>query len=146
MKQNTFTAHGGKLLDLIVSHERRQELEHEARDMPAITLSRAALADLELLINGGFSPLCGFMNQSNYEQVLTNMRLCNGTLWPMPVCLEVADTELKGLQLGSPTALRDKEGFMPAALHIDDIWRAEHQKSFHYIIFLFSSHNLGHLM
>ncbi len=56
-----------------------------------ITLDARASADLELLGNGGFAPLTGFMGSADYFRVLSEMRLANGRPWPLPITLRVAD-------------------------------------------------------
>ena len=117
--------HGGELLDLVVDEERARVLRTLARDLRSITLSRRQASDLELLLNGAYSPLRGFMCSADYESVLDRMRLQDGTLWPMPVCLDVSEAEARGLEAGQSVALRDSEGFMLAVLHLEDIWPAD---------------------
>jgi len=73
-------------------------------------------------MNGAFSPLRGFMNQLDYESVLDRMRLQDGTIWPIPICLDVSETEAQSLEAGQSVALRDPEGFMLAVLHVEEIW------------------------
>ncbi|MCB1034689.1 MAG: adenylyltransferase, partial [Acidobacteria bacterium] len=114
--------HGGDLVDLQVSPERVRELKEASRDWPSIDLSPRQLNDLELLVNGAFSPLTGFLNRADYDSVLANMRLADGTLWPIPVNLEVSEGIAKGLESGSKLALRDPEGVMLAVLHVGDVW------------------------
>ena len=117
--------HGGELLDLVVDEERALVLRTLARDLRSITLSRRQASDLELLLNGAYSPLRGFMCSADYESVLDRMRLQDGTLWPVPVCLDVSEAEARGLEAGQSVALRDSEGFMLAVLHLEDIWPAD---------------------
>src|ERR1700733_6408272 len=63
----------------------------EDSDIPSVTLTQRQLCDLELLMNGGFYPLDGFMDSKNYERVVLEMRLKNGTVWPMPIVLDISD-------------------------------------------------------
>ncbi|MFH1491150.1 MAG: bifunctional sulfate adenylyltransferase/adenylylsulfate kinase, partial [Pseudomonadota bacterium] len=72
-------------------------------------------------LNGAFSPLEGFMSNTDYESVLDRMRLQDGTLWPIPVCLDIGEVEASRLEAGQSVALRDSEGFMLAVMHIEDI-------------------------
>lgn len=116
------TAHNGDLVNLIVDSERAVILKNLSTSLQSITLSRSSVSDLELLMNGGFSPLTGFMNRTDYESVLDRMRLQNGTLWPIPICLGVSDSQAESVESGQSIALRDNEGFMLAILHIKDIW------------------------
>ncbi len=113
---------GGELVNLIVDGERAGVLKELSLDLSSITLKDDTACDLELLMNGGFSPLTGFMNQDDYESVLDEMRLKDGTLWPMPVCLDVSEAAAGRLEVGQRVALRDNEGFMLAVMKIESIW------------------------
>lgn len=124
----SYTAHGGDLVNLIVSEERSGVLKALSRSLQSITLSQPAVFDLELLLNGAFSPLTGFMTRSDYESVLDRMRLQDKTLWPIPVCLGISASEARRLESGQSLALRDNEGFMLAILHIKDIWPVEKER------------------
>ena len=118
--------HGGKLIQLQVPDERAAELKSHSKEWPSWDLTARQLCDLELLMSGGFSPLSGFMNRADYEGVCHNLRLANGTLWPMPITLDVAEEFAKKLTAGSSTvALRDPEGVMLAVLHVEDIWQPD---------------------
>jgi len=116
------TPHGGSLVNLIVSEARAVELRNASQAFPSWDLTPRQLCDLELLANGGFSPLTGFMARADYEPVRDHMRLSSGTLWPMPITLDVTEAFAKGLAAGSDVALRDPEGVMLAVLHVEDIW------------------------
>jgi sulfate adenylyltransferase len=118
--------HGGELVELIAAPERGSELKSHSREWPSWDLTARQLCDLELLLSGGFSPLNGFMNKADYEGVCHNMRLSNGTLWPMPITLDVTEEFAKKLTPGSSkVALRDPEGVMLAVLHVSDVWQPD---------------------
>lgn len=117
--------HGGTLIDLIAPAERRRELQDASRDWPSLDLTPRQICDLELLLNGGFSPLTGFLGRTDYESVIENMRLADGTLWPIPVTLDVAEDLARDLEPGQSLALRDPEGVMLAALHVGDVWQPD---------------------
>ena len=114
--------HGGELVSLLVDDDRATVLKEIALKLPDITLNERQLCDLELLATGVFSPLRGFMTRSDYESVLDRMRLQDGTLWPMPVCLDITETRARSLEAGQSVALRDPEGFLLAVMHVADIW------------------------
>ena len=114
--------HGGSLVNLIVDEERKNTLKDLSLHIPSIILSGRHLCDLELLMNGAFSPLTGFMTHPDYESVLDRMHLQEGTLWPMPVCLDVTEVQSGQLEAGQSVALRDPEGFMLAVMHIEELW------------------------
>lgn len=92
------------------------------------TLSNRQLCDLELILNGGFSPLEGFLNKKDYENVLENMRLKNNSLWPIPVTLDVTEKFADSIRSGEKIYLKDKEGFSLATLTVKDIWYPNFQK------------------
>jgi len=119
-------AHGGELVQLIVSAERSAELKSHSREWPSWDLSPRQLCDLELLLSGGFSPLRGFMTRADYDGVCNNMRLTSGVLWPMPITLDVTEEFAKKLQPGSSRiALRDPEGVMLAVLNVEEVWQPD---------------------
>ena len=111
--------------DLLVDESTAEELRQASLAFPSLTLSRRQLCDLELLINGGFSPLGGFMDRTTYEAVLAGCRLPDGSPWPMPVVLDVDADFAQELEAGVKVALRDAEGFMPAALTVTEVWEAD---------------------
>ncbi len=117
--------HGGKLVNLIAESERAMDLQKLSKNLQSITLSNRQLSDLELLMNGALSPLRGFMTREEYESVRDNMRLPDGTLWPVPICLDISEAQAKELKPGQSVALRDAEGFMVAVLTLEDIWAAD---------------------
>ena len=121
----TIHPHGGVLTDLSVDGARAEELKNASKDYPSLTLTQRQMCDLEMLLNGGFSPLKGFMNRADYEAVLEAMQLADGTLWPLPVVLDVDEDFAAGLEKGQYIALRDPEGFMPAVMEIEDIWQPD---------------------
>ncbi len=125
MASNLIQPHGGELTDLMVDNATAEELKAESRDLPSFTLQPRHLCDLELLLNGGFSPLRGFMGQADYEQVCSDMRLADGTLWPMPITLDVDGDTAEAAQAAGRLALRDIEGVMLAVLTVDDVWQPD---------------------
>ncbi len=117
--------HGGELVDLLVDADRAAELKAASRDWPSWDLTPRQLCDLELLTNGAFSPLRGFLGKADYDSVCSKLRLVDGTLWPMPITLDVSREAADGLEPGSTLALRDPEGVMLAVLHVSDIWEPD---------------------
>ncbi|VVC76625.1 putative bifunctional SAT/APS kinase [Aquicella siphonis] len=102
-----------------------EECKILALDLPSLTLSRRNVCDIELIMNGGFAPLKGFMNKADFESVLHSMRLTDGTLWPMPVTLDVDEKFAKDIMPGQKIALRDTEGLLLAILEVSDVWKAD---------------------
>src|ERR1700674_5456282 len=81
--------YGGELVNLFSSDERRIELMAASKTWVSWDLSGRQLCDLELLLSGACSPLRGFLSKANYESVCVSMRLANGSLWPIPVVLDI---------------------------------------------------------
>jgi sulfate adenylyltransferase len=126
MFQDTMIApHGGTLKNLVVDASRAAELQADSKNWKSWDLTPRQLCDLELLMNGGFSPLTGFMSRADYDAVCQTMRLANGTLWPMPITLDVPEATASAVKVGETLALRDPEGVMLAALHVEDVWQPD---------------------
>jgi sulfate adenylyltransferase len=117
--------HGGTLVDLVVGDDQAAELKKASREWESWDLTARQLCDLELLANGGFSPLRGFMGRKDYESVCDSMRLADGTLWPMPITLDVSEELAGKLEPGHKLALRDPEGVMLAVLHVEEVWQPD---------------------
>ncbi|MXY24999.1 MAG: bifunctional sulfate adenylyltransferase/adenylylsulfate kinase [Acidobacteria bacterium] len=119
------TPHGGKLVDLFATDADGAGLKEASRDWPSHDLTERQLCDLELLGTGAFSPLTGFMTQPDYDRVCAEMRLADGTLWPIPITLDVSEDLAGSLTPGSRLALRDPEGVMLAVVDVEDIWQPD---------------------
>ena len=110
---------------LVVHFRRAEVLRSEALDLVSIDLNERQLFDLELLMNRGFYPLTGFMDKDSYESVLHHMVLPDGTVWPIPICLDVNEARAGLLTPGQRVALNDQEGFLLAILTVSDIWQPD---------------------
>lgn len=108
-------------VDLAVSAVRAEELRRMS--CPSIVLDETGLCDLELLGNGAFAPLRGFMVKRDYESVRDTMRLTDGTLWPIPICLTAP--ERGELREGGMAGLRNVEGVLLGVLHVDEIFECD---------------------
>jgi sulfate adenylyltransferase len=113
------------LVDLRVGTERAAELSTRAVRWPSWQLTRRQLCDLELLACGAFTPLTTFLGRADYESVCARMRLTDGTLWPIPVTLDIPEDVLAAADRAGTLALRDPEGVMLAALDIREAWRPD---------------------
>jgi len=118
-------AHGGALKDLYLSGEEADSQKAKAKSLKSLDLSHRQFCDLELLLNGGFSPLEGFLTQTDYDSVVENSRLQNGVLWPIPITLDVTQEFAAGIEIGETIALRDEEGVIIALLDVSDCWRPD---------------------
>ncbi|ESW59512.1 MAG: adenylylsulfate kinase [Rhodobacter sp. CACIA14H1] len=114
--------------ELYVSPESAQKLKHEAGSLPSWDLTPRQICDLELLMNGGFHPLKGFQSEADYNGTVENMRTADGTLWPIPVTLDVSEKFAETVAPGQDIALRDQEGVILAILSITDKWTPNKSK------------------
>lgn len=113
-------------METLIVHGRRIEiLKKQAITMLSIFLDDATLCDLELLLNRGYFPLCGYNTKKEYTSIIETMRLPGGTLWPIPLTISVAPDTAQKISPGEPVALRDREGFMLAVLHVKELWRPD---------------------
>jgi sulfate adenylyltransferase len=112
--------YGGTLVNLFVPADKVQEARAAAALLPSIQISDRAVCDLELLSTGAFSPLQTFMGEADYKRVLDEMRLADGTLWPIPVTLPVFDDA--PVAVGNQIALRDPHNNLLATMTVKEIY------------------------
>ncbi|MEL6516497.1 MAG: bifunctional sulfate adenylyltransferase/adenylylsulfate kinase [Pseudomonadota bacterium] len=106
--------------ELYVSYDSALKLKVEAGELTSWDLTPRQICDLELLTNGGFNPLKGFLGEDDYKSVVNDMRLTDGTLWPMPITLDVSDAFAETVEPGQDIALRDQEGVILAIMSVTD--------------------------
>jgi sulfate adenylyltransferase len=126
--EHLIAPHGGTLSDLLVDEDQAEALKTVSGDFLSISLNQRQLCDLELLMSGAFSPLSGFMAQAAYESVVSKLHLPDGTLWSIPVTLDVPAAQAEKIEAGQQLALRDDEGFMLAVLTVADKWQPDKQR------------------
>ena len=117
--------HGSHLVDLVVDRGRAAEIREQSRDWPSVDLGPRQLCDLELLINGAYSPLEGYIGAADHQSVCSQMRLSNGVFWPIPVVLNIPVQLADRVATGDSLALRDREGVMIAALKVDECYQRD---------------------
>ena len=108
--------------ELYVSYDSAQKLKVEAADLTSHDLTPRQICDLELLMNGGFNPLKGFLSEADYNGVVENMRTADGHLWPIPITLDVTEGFAETIEIGQDIALRDQEGVILATMTVTDKW------------------------
>lgn len=114
--------HGGVLRELYLPPAEAEALKQRSGNLPSLQLDTRQLCDLELLLCGAFSPLQGFLGRADYHGVVEDMRLADGTLWPIPITLEVSEAFSARLAPGSEVVLRDNQGVPLAVLDVQDIY------------------------
>ncbi|MGI2901872.1 sulfate adenylyltransferase [Tolypothrix sp. VBCCA 56010] len=120
---DTIAPHGGQLVNRIASAEQREEFLSKADVLPQVQLDERAVSDLEMIAIGGFSPLTGFMNQSDYDRVVSQMRLANGVVWSIPITLSVSEEIASGLTEGNLIRLDNPKGEFIGVLQLTQKYR-----------------------
>lgn len=114
-----------EIVELYADATRTAELKASLGEMSVWALTKRQSCDLELLAAGGFAPLTGFLGRKEYESVVRHMRLTDGSIWPIPITLDVSEGFAEGLSQGDKVALSDPEGVPTAVLTVEDIWRPD---------------------
>jgi sulfate adenylyltransferase len=131
MKDNTNhhilnSPYGGKLVNLVVQAEEKEELLARSSRLPSVQISPRSLCDLELLASGAFSPLDRFMGKADYERVLTEMRMTNGILFPIPITLPVDEHALPSW--GEAITISDARNNTIAVMQIEEVYHYDPQR------------------
>jgi sulfate adenylyltransferase len=119
--------HGGELKNLYLDAAGVAAEKARARDLPSWDLTMRQTCDIEMLLNGAFSPLEGFLGEDDYRKVVSDMRLASGVLWPMPINLDVTPAFADKIKKGDHIALRDAEGVLVATMEVSSIYRPDKQ-------------------
>jgi sulfate adenylyltransferase len=114
--------HGGTLVNRFVDDAQRDALIADAASLPSITLSSKQACDLEMIAIGAFSPLTGFVGKADFERICTDMRLADGTVWPIPITLAVDDETKATLSEGGRAALYHSDGTLLAVMDITEMY------------------------
>jgi sulfate adenylyltransferase len=123
----TIAPHGGELKNLYLSGDALNRARQESAGLKGWDLNPRQLNDLELLLNGAFSPLTGFLDQTDYQHVVHESRLASGVLWPIPIVLDVSESFAADLKPGARIALRDPEGAPLAILELGSLYRPDRE-------------------
>ncbi len=112
---------------LLVDSQTAPELKKEALRLPSWDLNSRQIWDSELLLNGAFSPLDGYLGRDDYARVCRELRLANGALWPMPITLDVPEDFAEKLSAGDRLTLRHPEGMALGLLTVSDVWQPDRE-------------------
>ena len=111
-----------------MNNQSKDILKKKSINYPSWVLTDRQICDLEMILNGGFSPLGGFLGKDDYESVINDLRLNDGRLWPIPIMLDVTSEFAQSISIGNKITLKDKEGFSLAIMEITDIWEPDRIK------------------
>src|SRR5690625_3950243 len=120
--------HGGLLISRELTGQKRQEALRGAEKLPSITVNSWIISDMELLGTGGFSPLKGFMVQADYESVVENTRLADGTVWSIPITLPVTEAQAKSFHIGESIALKGKDGTIYGTITLEEKYAYDQER------------------
>ncbi len=120
--------HGGTLIDRLASPTQRQEFADKAEFLPRVSLSARSLSDLQMMAIGAFSPLTGFMNQADYDRVVSDMRLTNGLPWSIPITLPVTAAIADTLQVDTLVRLEDSNDQFVGVLELSQKYPYDKEK------------------
>ncbi|OKH16786.1 sulfate adenylyltransferase [Fischerella major NIES-592] len=120
--------HGGQLVNRIATPEQKEVFLSKAEFLPRVQLDQRAVSDLEMIAIGGFSPLTGFMNQQDYDRVVAEMRLANGTVWSIPITLSVSAEVAASLTEGGLVRLDNPEGRFIGVLELSQKYRYDKKR------------------
>ncbi|MFC4558001.1 sulfate adenylyltransferase [Virgibacillus kekensis] len=114
------TPHGGVLVNRELSDDKKQEKLKNAESLNSLTVSAWTVSDIELIGIGGFSPLKGFMGQKDYESVVSNYQLADGTVWTIPITLSVSQEEAEQYKIGEEITLKGKDGIIYGTMELEE--------------------------
>ncbi|GAB2568833.1 sulfate adenylyltransferase [Gracilibacillus alcaliphilus] len=118
--QETITAHGGTLINREAKGAERERLLEQAASYPKLTINEWSISDLELIGIGGFSPLKGFLGEKDYQAVVNDLHLADGTIWSIPINLAVTEAEANSLTIGDQVALYGEDGILYGTLQLEE--------------------------
>ncbi|WP_163099843.1 sulfate adenylyltransferase [Peribacillus alkalitolerans] len=126
--------HGGRLIQAYEEDFPLQEVKK------TIEIDSMALSDLELIAIGAYSPLEGFLNSLDYQQVVNQMRLVNGIVWSLPITLPVNQQTANTIKVGDRVRLNYK-GETYGVIEVEDIYQPDKEKE---ALLVFGTTDLAH--
>ena len=121
--------HGGELVNRTAENEKKNELKNKAKDLPSIKINFDELTAVNNIATGLFSPIEGFMTKKDYQNVVANIRLADGTVWSIPIILGVTPEEADNLKKGQDVALYfEEDNKLYAILHLEEKYKYDQKK------------------
>ena len=133
--------HGGILCDLLIQGEKLNQLKKDSLHLESLTLNDRQLCDIEMLLNGSFSPLIGFLTEADYNSVVNSLHLSDGKIWPIPITLDVKQEFSKSITIGDKIVLRDHEGVAIAIMTVSDKWTPDKENEAELV---YGTQDIGH--
>ena len=121
------TPHGGTLINRLVEGDEAASLLEKAAGLPSMTLNSREISDLEMITVGAMSPLQGFMGEEDYNNVLENMRMADGTAWPLPVVLATKGDDAAP-EVGTTLALKNEDGTIYGTMDVTSVWTMDKER------------------
>ncbi|MGM0417504.1 MAG: bifunctional sulfate adenylyltransferase/adenylylsulfate kinase [Thermodesulfobacteriota bacterium] len=128
MKSHLNPPYKGQLVNLSVDQNKAADFKNKANELVQVALNLRTILDFELLANGAYSPLQGFMTKKDYISVLEKMELSDNTFWPLPICLDIDLATYEKIKNENQIALTDPEGFQLGIMDVEDIWTPDKKK------------------
>ncbi|UOQ49972.1 sulfate adenylyltransferase [Gracilibacillus caseinilyticus] len=129
----TIEAHGGNLVNREVTGAEREQLLNKAEQFKKITINAWSISDLELIGIGGFSPLTGFLGEKDYQEVVENLHLADGTVWSIPINLAVTEAEANELEIGEHIALYGEDDVLYGTLELTEKYSYDQEKEAQFV-------------
>lgn len=120
VQRTSIDPHGGKLIQRELSGKDRVEYLEKCKSLSSLTISKWNISDLEMISNGAFSPLVGFMGKEDYRSVIKDMHLANGLPWTIPITLPVTKEEASRLNIGDEVALYSDDGELAGIIQVEE--------------------------
>jgi sulfate adenylyltransferase len=138
----TIKPHGGTLISRLVPDEQKAALLEKAVSLPKIAVNAWTISDIDLIAIGGFSPLTGFLKESDYNSVVSSMRLQDGTVWSIPITLSASTEEVASLVVGGQAALiGSDDDVIYAIIDVESVYTVDRQ---HEAVHVFKTDDLAH--
>ena len=90
--------HGGKLINKVLSLREKREILAKVNKLRSLALNKEQVKDVKNIGRGVYSPLEGFLRKNDFESVVSEMRLQNGTVWPIPIVLDISKNDLENIK------------------------------------------------
>ncbi|SFB01145.1 sulfate adenylyltransferase [Lentibacillus halodurans] len=120
--------HGRRLISRELTGQEREQAIRNAEKLQSLTVNSWVVSDIELIGIGGFSPLTGFMGQADYDSVVTNTRLADGTIWSIPITLPVTEEQAKTFNIGEQIALKGEDGIIYGTITLEEKYTYDKEK------------------